>query len=269
MKKPIYTLLILIMLTLSACAGQAPLAHNGNTQPADQVVSFTKSASAAVQSDASTTRLNTDFDNAESIITQLTLGIIKLDGTDLAVTKDQATALLPLWDQYVTAVQKMMPSGGKPGEKPADASGSGTPAAMPTSDPKVTPVAPAENTELTALTTSMQAVLTDAQISAIAEMKITRDIATTIMKEKNITSGGPDQQSGTSSRGSQPQRRINSQPQKPADSQGNNGGRCSTRSKGRPIGWATRTASIRRQAIWIRHGPTGIAESFHRLTLKR
>ena len=121
MKKPIYTLLILILLTLSACAGQAPVAHNGNPQKADQLVSFSKSASASVQTDASTTRLNTDFENAKSIITQLTLGIIKLDGTALAVTKDQATALLPLWDQYVAIVQKMMPTGGQPGEKPADA----------------------------------------------------------------------------------------------------------------------------------------------------
>ena len=94
---------------------------------------------------------------------------------------------------------------------------------MPTLDPKVTPVAPVENTELTALTTSMQAVLTDAQISAIAEMKITRDIATTIMKEKDITNTGPGQQSGSSTDGSQPQQ-DQQPPQKPADGQGNNGG---------------------------------------------
>jgi len=199
MKKIAYTLFVLVMLTLTACAGQAPVAHNANIRSSNQLISFNKSASTASTADT----LTTDFDNAESVINQVILGLLKLDGTDHALTKTQAASLLPLWDEYQSAVKDMMPNGGKQGEKP-----SGTPAAMPTPDPNVTPAAPVENTELTAkldaIVTSMQAVLTDKQIAAIKEMKITGDIATTIMKEKNITIGGPDQQDGNGQQGGQP-----------------------------------------------------------------
>jgi hypothetical protein len=193
MKKTVYILLVLVMLTLTACAGQAPVAHNADLKSANQLISFNNSASTSSNGDT----LTTDFNNAEPVITQMILGLLKLDGTDLALTKTQAASMMTLWDEYQTAIKDMMPNGGKQGEKP-----SGTPAAMPTPDPKSTPAAPAENTELTAkldtVVANMQAVLTDKQIAAIKEMKITRDIATTIMKEKNITSGSPDQQSGQS-----------------------------------------------------------------------
>jgi hypothetical protein len=192
MKKIVYTLLVLVMLTLTACAGQAPVAHNANIRSSNQLISFNNDASFSSNGDT----LTTDFDNAEPVINQLILGLLKVDGTDLALTKTQAASLLPLWDEYRTSVKAMMPNAGKQGEKT-----SGTPAAMPTPDPKATKTAPVENTELTAkletIVTNMQAVLTDKQIAAIKEMKITRDIATTIMKEKNITSGRPDQQGGT------------------------------------------------------------------------
>lgn len=189
MKQSVYALLVLVMLTLSACAGQAHVAHNARVTSADQLVSLNTTASSSVNGDT----LTTDFENAEPVISQLILGLLKLDGTDLALTKDQAGSLITLWDQYQTAIKELMPNGGKQ---------SGAPAALPTPDPKSTPAAPVENTELTAkldaIVTSMQTVLTDKQIAAIKEMKITRDIATTIMKEKNITSGGPDQQNSQS-----------------------------------------------------------------------
>jgi len=218
MKKTIFALLILIMLTLTACAGQAPVAHNARVTSADQLVSYLTNKHEVASTASTIGGLTTDFENAEPIIVQLVLGIIKLDGTDLAITKDQATTMLPLWDEYVTQLQAMMPDGGKPG---APANGNSTPAARPTMDPKATPAAPVENTEATAkldaIVTKMVAVLTDKQVNAIAEMKITRDIAQTIMKEKNITDGGPDQQNGTapkdgSSQSGQPQ-------QPPADGQ--------------------------------------------------
>lgn len=193
MKKFAYSLLVLVMLTLTACAGQARAAHNADTRSVNQLISFNKSAAPSSSADT----LSTDFDNAEPVITQLILGLLKLDGTDLALTKTQAASLITLWDEYQTAIKDMMPDGGAQGDKP-----SGTPAAMPTRDPNATPEAPKENAELTAkletIVTNMQAVLTDEQIAAIKEMKITRDIATTIMKEKNISDNGPDQQNGQS-----------------------------------------------------------------------
>ncbi len=218
MSKKVYALLILIALTLTACAGQSSTANRVETNSSDQLISYSKSASASTLGDG----LTTDFENAEPVITQLILGLIKLDGTKIALTKAQATAMLPIWEEYQTAVQKMMPGAGNSGENPADGQ---QPAARPTMDPNSTPVAPEENSEmtaaLTALTDKMQALLSSDQINAIAEMKITRDIATTIMQEKNITTGGPDGQDGSGSQqgGTPPQQQDGGQ-QPPAGGQG-------------------------------------------------
>jgi len=213
MKKSVYTLLILVVLMLTACAGQAPVAHLTTGQSADQLISYKSASFASVSSTANESGITTDFENSESVINQMILGLLKLDGSKLALTKDQATSILPLWDEYQKAVQSAMPSGEKPsGEKP-----SGTPAAPPTPVPGSTPAAPAQNTELTTkldtLTSQMVAVLTADQVNAIAEMKITHDIATTIMKEKGIEQQNGGQPGGTSS--------DNGQPQPPAGGQGN------------------------------------------------
>jgi hypothetical protein len=88
-------------LTLFTCAGQSPVAGNVNILKTDQLVSFTKSESTTVQTNVSTNHLNTDFENVKSIIVQFTVGIIKLNSIALTVMKNQATARLSLWDQYV------------------------------------------------------------------------------------------------------------------------------------------------------------------------
>lgn len=212
MKKSVYILLILIVLALSACSGQAPLAHRVTNSSADQLVSLHTSSSGSALSLLAGDGISTNFDNAESVLTQMILGIIKLDGTNLALTKDQATSMLALWDAYQTELQSSMPSGGKPGDGNQP---SGTPAARPTMDPNATPAAPAVNTKLDTLASSMVAVLTADQIQAINEMKITRDIATTIMQEKGIANG--DQNGQNSQSNSQPN--GNGQQQPPAGGQ--------------------------------------------------
>jgi hypothetical protein len=216
MKKPIYALLIMMMLVLSACSSQAP-ASQANAAPAavpaaEQNTPANSDAAPAAsvpQEVAVSTGLNADFENAESIGSQILLGIIKLEGSELALTKEQAATLLPLWDEYVTLTQKMAPTGGKPGE----------------TDTSATPEAPADNSEFQAQTDALiariQAVFTADQISAIAEMKITNDIAQTIMKEKGISMGGPQQGDGSGPNGTPPadgQKPTNGQ-QPPADGQ--------------------------------------------------
>ncbi|NMB54970.1 MAG: hypothetical protein GYA15_09740 [Leptolinea sp.] len=213
MKKFVYTLLILIVLMLTACAGQAPVVHLTTGQSADQLISYKGASFASASSSANKSGITTDFENAESVINQMILGLLKLDGSKLALTKDQATSILPLWDEYQKAVQSAMPSG----KKPSRENPSGTPAAPPTPVPGSTPAAAAQNTELTTkldtLTSQMVAVLTTDQVNAIAEMKITHDIATTIMKEIGIEQQNGGQPGGTSS--------DNGQPQPPASGQGN------------------------------------------------
>ncbi len=183
MKKSVYALLILIVLTLSACAGQAPLAHRVTNSSDDQLVSLNTSSSGSALAVMAGDGINTNFDNAESVLTQMILGIIKLDGTNLALTKAQASSMLTLWDAYQTELQNMMPSGGKPGDGNQP---SGTPEAPPTKNANTSQAVPEANTKLDTIVTNMLAVLTADQIKAINEMKITRDIAITIMQEKGI-----------------------------------------------------------------------------------
>lgn len=44
--------------------------------------------------------LNADYADALPVVTQLVVGTLKLDETDLAVTSDQAQQLVPLWQAY-------------------------------------------------------------------------------------------------------------------------------------------------------------------------
>ena len=122
MKKPIYALLIMIMLVLAGCSGQAPAQQINTGQAALPAAEQSNPASenaapaaSAPQGESTTGVLNADFENAEPIGAQILIGIIKLDGTDLALTKDQATTILPLWDEYLTLTKSMVPAGGKPG----------------------------------------------------------------------------------------------------------------------------------------------------------
>lgn len=54
-------------------------------------------SSGRTASDTAATTLNEDYADALSIRSQLVLGTLKLEETDMAVTPEQATALAPLW----------------------------------------------------------------------------------------------------------------------------------------------------------------------------
>ncbi len=176
-------LLIGGVVLLSACAPAVTTTPPTTSKSAGITLSTkaaTATSTATVAQDAATAReLNTSYDNAVSIELQLLLGTPKLQGTDLAVTAEQASTLLPLWNNFKTISQSMAPAQGQ-----ADA----------------TPQPPSGNSEtqaqLTALLKQIQAVMTAEQIKAIAAMKITRETAMTIMQEQGITLGGPQAGNG-------------------------------------------------------------------------
>lgn len=204
MSKKVFTSLIALVLTLSACAGQSPSAIEVDHNSSNQLVAYNKSVESSNRYDG----LTTDFDDAESIIVQIILGTMKLDGTDLALTKDQSTAILPLWDEYQTIMQQSMPQNGNPGERPAESEQrANPPAARPTLDTNSTPTSRGgdseQSTTLDNLSEEIQAQLTVEQIKAIVEMKISHDIAITIMQEMGINSGAPEGQDGNAPQPSQ------------------------------------------------------------------
>ena len=89
----ILVVLLLIALLTAACGGEA--------EPAPTVQSDTPAeSSAAAAASIPDTTLAEDFEDALTIKNQLILGTIRLEGTEKAVTADQAKMLLPLWQAY-------------------------------------------------------------------------------------------------------------------------------------------------------------------------
>ena len=97
-------------------------------------------------------------------VAELALGTLKLDGTSDAIAKEQAAALLPLWEVYKE---------------------------IATSDT-------AAEQEIQALTAQMQAAMTEAQLQSIGEMKLTQADVMELVRQQvpsmspgSTTGGGP------------------------------------------------------------------------------
>lgn len=204
MKKPIITIMIALMFILTACGGaQSTLVTE---QPAvTEAALITEEPVAAEEAVAATeditieeTVLNTNYDNAISVEMQLVLGTLKLDGTDQAITAEQANNLLSLWMTYQTILQSAMPSQSQPSQGMPQRGGAegnvnpqdmGTPRAMPTIDPVV-------QAQLDDLIEQIQESMTAEQIYAISEMKITAEAAESIIQEQMANLGAAQGEGG-------------------------------------------------------------------------
>jgi hypothetical protein len=98
--------------------------------------------------------LDTSYEGALPASTQLALGIVQLDGTEDAVTPEQAQALLPLWQ----VIQS--------GSLQSDA-------------------------ETNAVVRQIEGTMTARQLFAIADMHLTFEDMGTWMQERGLGSGGP------------------------------------------------------------------------------
>ncbi len=128
--------------------------------------------------------LTTDYENSVSIEMQLALGAFELEDTANEITTAQAAALIPLWTNFKTLSQTLMPQGGGQGQQDRQPAQSGTPVAAPTIDSSV-------QDQISDTIEGIAAIMTDEQIKAIAGMKISRETAMTIMEEQGITMTGP------------------------------------------------------------------------------
>jgi len=95
----------LIMLTLIIVLGIfATACDSSDTIVDDNVVTTVQKSSSKVNTTSDT--INVDYENALTLRNQLNLGILKLeDNPDLAITPEQATQLIGLW-QGLTALTK-------------------------------------------------------------------------------------------------------------------------------------------------------------------
>jgi hypothetical protein len=162
----IFTFAVLTAFLLGACATAAPVIGSAPTEEtAPQVVSQPASVPA---------ELNATFENAVSVEQQLIFGTLKLEGTNLAVSKEQAAILVPLYTNLKTIIESMMPAQGAQSD-PASA------------QPQA--VSAETQAQVDTIVKDILTAMTPEQTKAISDMQITREIAQTIMTEKGISMG--------------------------------------------------------------------------------
>jgi hypothetical protein len=181
MKPILITLLVLLALALSACAGTPSASEIAPTAAAKQTSQISASplpTPAATSDGSASAALGTTYENAASVEMQLLVGTLSLTGSQ-AVTKEQASTLVPLWNDLKTISMSMGPGLGQA---------------------NATPQPQSTNTEtqaqIDALVSQIQAVMTPEQFRAIAAMKLTPDSAMTTLQTLGITMGGSQPGSG-------------------------------------------------------------------------
>lgn len=144
--------LILLLTVLAAC---------GNADP--------ESAAATTSGAAATSALSESYTDALPLRTQLIVGTLQLEGTDQAVTQEQARTLLPLW-QGSSSLQR---------------TGTGA------------------QEEVVALLAQIEGSMTPAQIAAIKQMQLTRIILQETAQSFGLVTGGDGTGTGPGATGQQ------------------------------------------------------------------
>jgi len=132
MKKTIFTMMMTLVLVLTACGGTESTTNANDFSEGNEVV------------------LNIQL--------QLMIGIFKLEETDLAVNKQQAAELIPLWQVLSSLIE----------------SDSAAPE------------------EIDALVSQIQETMTPEQIDKIIAMQLTREDMGAVMQEYNLMAGMRD-----------------------------------------------------------------------------
>jgi hypothetical protein len=183
MKKGLIVFFILLLSFLSACS--STVASNTVSRvtlvPATATSLTTSTNQTIVEN---TSSLTTTFENASPVVQQLFYGLLKLEGTDLSITPEQAATLTPPWQNYLTLIQSQAPAGAGSQPDTITSEANNQPPAMPTIDPAL-------QSQMDELLDQIQSILTTDQIQSISAMHITPDSATTIAQELGLNLGNP------------------------------------------------------------------------------
>lgn len=193
MEKILLTLPIILGLFLGACSSEASATETSDpaassTLAADLInQNLTTPVTAAVQPppQADSVQLTTNYTDAVSIEMQLLLGSIKLERTALAITKEQANVLLPLWTNFKTLNQSIM------------SAQSGMGQGQPNATPQPQTVNTEAQAQLDEITKQIQSAMTPEQIKTIAAMQLTQESSQTIMQELGIAINNPQARGGS------------------------------------------------------------------------
>ena len=147
------TFLLLIIILLAACAAPTDTAESPTSDVA-QTTETSSTASTNVPANDKI-RLADDYADALPASTQLIIGLLKLEETDLAIDEALATQTLPLWQAYQ---------------------------ALSNSDTTA-------EAELQAVVNQLQDAMSPEQIQAIAALQLTAESAQQMMEEQGIGFG--------------------------------------------------------------------------------
>jgi len=168
--KKIYVLLAILALLLTACGTNTqPTVAVDTVQEATaiaDIVAATHTAQAPVATEtasaASAITLSTDYENSVAVPMQLMIGILKLEDTELAITSTQAESFISL----LTFLQDLSTN------------------------------TSATQEQIDSLVEQVQSILTEEQITAIANMHITQDTVMELMRQQGMTRGELPQRNG-------------------------------------------------------------------------
>jgi hypothetical protein len=186
MKKGTLVSLLILILLLSACSSTATPTVVPTTIPTEMSTQIpTQAETTADANSIDNLPGNQDDQRQEPELSQAyqyALGILKLEETDQAITADQASALLPLWESLQTINQPQ----------------TSDPQNMPTQAANATPQNPQQpednSDEINTLTEQIAAALTADQLQAIDDLQISTETVDTLLTSLNIEISTPQGQ---------------------------------------------------------------------------
>ena len=179
--------LLIVMLTLPACGTNEPAPEQAATAQAATMIAeiVSQAPPPSMPTETSPTVptaepaatiaepvqhvLNTNYPEAVSIQVQLLIGTLRLDTTNIAVTREQATVLLPLWNNFLALKQS----------------------------------GPITQEQVEPLMQQIQVSMTPEQITTIATMQITQQDLRAMFQELGLTPAGKGNQGAARGQGNE------------------------------------------------------------------
>jgi len=176
------SILVLVLTACGASAGSSQSTSSTTSTPVSNAPSGSITSNGSSSSSTSSAPMNGTPTAGLSAL-QLAAGMLKLAGTSNAVTAQEASQLLPLW-QSLQQIESSMPQSGGPRPQ-------GTPGA-----PQPNPTMTAMRQQVGAQITSIENAMPPAQVQAITAMNLTGQDIFTAFQQAGITMGGPGQGGG-------------------------------------------------------------------------
>ncbi|MGV8026366.1 MAG: hypothetical protein AB2L18_07415 [Anaerolineaceae bacterium] len=186
MKKLVLSIFILTALLLSACGGKTTNEAESQNLAAPEVsTSSEKPNSSGEPKNQQSGEVGVMDERGVSDLTRLLVGLFKLEETDLVLSKEQATSLIPILNSYLELAQNQNTA---PQEQAA------------TPDPS-TDAMQQQQTALqeqqTALVEQIEAVLTTDQTNSITSLDLDQEAVMAFLEEQGLSFGGGQPGQGT------------------------------------------------------------------------